>query len=85
MGIGKVGRVGVVGMFMRWAARLRFPYLFALTAVIFVFNLFVPDALPFVDELIMGLVAALLASLRKRNPPEEAKAIEETSKRGKRS
>ena len=69
MGVGKVGKLGLVGMFMRWAARLRFPYLFALTAVIFVFNLFVPDALPLVDELIMGLVAALLASVRKKNPP----------------
>ncbi len=38
MGVGKVGRVGLVGMFMRWATRLRFPYLFALTAVVFVFN-----------------------------------------------
>ena len=84
MGVGKVGRVGLVGMFMRWAARLRFPYLFALTAVVFVFNLFVPDALPLVDEVIMGLVAALLASLRKRKPPEEGDVIEGTSKPVKR-
>ena len=81
MGVGKVGKVGLVGIFMRWAARLRFPYLFALTAVIFVFNLFVPDALPLVDELIMGLVAALLGSLRTRKPPEDAEVIEGTAKR----
>ncbi len=82
MGVGKVGRVGLVGMFMRWATRLRFPYLFALTAVVFVFNQFVPDALPLVDEVIMGLVAALLASLRKRTPPEETDAVAKTKKRG---
>lgn len=65
-----IARGGLVGLIMRWAARLRFPYLFALTAILFVFNLFVPDALPLIDELIMGLVAALLASLRR--PKDEA-------------
>jgi len=63
-------RGGIAGIFMRWASRLRFPYLFLLTSVLFVLNLFIPDALPFADELIMGLVAALLASLRKK--PEKS-------------
>ena len=70
MKVGGVARGGLVGLFMRWASRLRFPYLFVLTAVLFVFNLFMPDALPLIDELIMGLIAALLASLRK--PQEDA-------------
>ena len=70
MKVGGVARGGLVGLFMRWASRLRFPYLFALTAVLFVVNLFMPDALPLIDELIMGLIAALLASLRK--PKDEA-------------
>ena len=38
--------------------------------VLFVLNLFIPDVVPFADEIIMGLVAALLASLRKK-PGEE--------------
>ena len=63
-------RGGIAGIFMRWASRLRFPYLFLLTSVLFVLDLFIPDALPFADELIMGLVAALLASLRKK--PEKS-------------
>ena len=70
MKAGGIAKGGLVGLIMRWAGRLRFPYLFALTAVLFVFNLFMPDALPLIDELIMGLIAALLASLRK--PKDEA-------------
>jgi hypothetical protein len=65
MKTGGIARGGVVGLLMRWASRLRFPYLLALTVVLFVFNLFVPDALPLIDEVIMGLIAALLASLKK--------------------
>jgi len=43
-----------------------------LVTVLFVINLFIPDVVPFADEIIMGLVAVLLASLRKR--PEEGKS-----------
>jgi len=60
---------------LRFAGRLRFPYLFALTAIMFVVNLFVPDALPFADEILMGLLTVLLASIRKRRDPAgESKA-----------
>jgi len=63
---GHLARGGLAGIALRWASRLRFPYLFALTALLFVVNLFVPDAIPLADELVMGLVALLLGSLRKR-------------------
>lgn len=66
MSVGKIARGGLIGVILRWAGGLRFPYLFLLTAALFVINLFVPDALPMADELIMGLLAALLASLKKR-------------------
>jgi hypothetical protein len=71
MAIGKVARGGLVGVFLRWASKLRFPYMFVLTAVLFVLNLFIPDIIPMADEVIMGLVAVLLANLRKK-PEEEA-------------
>lgn len=64
--MGTLMRGGIAGIFIRWASRLRFPYLFLLTTVLFVANLFIPDVLPLVDELIMGLVAMLLASFRKK-------------------
>jgi hypothetical protein len=66
MAIGKLARGGLAGFLLRWASGLRFPYLFLLTALLFVLNLFVPDVVPVVDELIMGLVAMTLASLRKK-------------------
>jgi len=57
---------GAAGFLLRWAAGLRFPYLFALTAILFIVNLFVPDVLPLADEILMGLLALLVGSLRKR-------------------
>jgi hypothetical protein len=47
---------------------LRFPWLLLLTSVLFVINLFVPDALPFVDELLLGLIGLILGRI-KRKPP----------------
>jgi len=70
MAMGKLARGGIAGILLRWASGLRFPYLFLLTALLFIFNLIVPDFVPVVDELIMGLVALTLASLRKK--PQEA-------------
>jgi hypothetical protein len=71
MGISKLARGGIAGILLRWAARLRFPYLFALTAVLFLINVFLADPLPFADELLMGLVAILLGSLRKPGRDED--------------
>jgi hypothetical protein len=49
------------------AARLRFPWLFALTAVLFVTSLAVPDPIPLVDELLLGLLTVLFGAWRRRN------------------
>ena len=65
-----IAKLGFSGMVLRWANGLRFPYLFLLTAALFVANLFIPDVVPFADEMIMGLVAMLLANL-KRQPPAD--------------
>ena len=70
--IGKVARGGMAGIVLRWASKLRFPYLFFLTLALFIANLFIPDVVPFADELIMGLVAALFGSLRKKPDPASA-------------
>ena len=72
MSIGGMARGGLVGILLRWASRLRFPYLFALTAALFALNLVVPDAIPMADELVMGLVALLFGSIRKKSVPETA-------------
>jgi len=54
----------------RFAAKLRFPYLFLLTAGLFLLDLVIPDVIPFADELLLGLGALLLGSLRRRKLDE---------------
>jgi hypothetical protein len=53
---------------MRFAAGLRFPKLLAITAALFVLDLIIPDMIPFADEILLGLLSLLLASLKKRDP-----------------
>ena len=74
-----IAKLGFSGMVLRWANGLRFPYLFLFTAALFVANLFIPDVVPFADELIMGLVAMLLASLKKRKPASGAEDVAENA------
>jgi len=63
-------RAALVGWVLGRLTRLRFPTLFVITAVLFVVTLVVPDALPFADEILLGLGTALLAAWRKRGAPE---------------
>ena len=58
----------IVGGLLRFAARLRFPTLFYLTAGLFLLNLIVPDPIPFADELLLGLLALMFASTRRKAP-----------------
>jgi hypothetical protein len=60
-------RAAVIGWVVARLARLRFPTLFVATALLFVVDLIVPDAIPLVDELLLGLGTALLASWRTRD------------------
>lgn len=57
----------IVVPFMAWARRLRHPTLFKLTAIAFAINLVVPDLIPFIDEILLGLGTLLLASWKDRN------------------
>jgi hypothetical protein len=68
--MGLLGRTTLVGWLLRWAGGLRFRTLTLLTMLLLAVNLAVPDAIPFVDELLMGLAALLLANTRKRREPE---------------
>jgi len=55
----------LIAFLVRYLGRLRFPYLVVITGTLFVVNLFVPDLIPFVDEILLGLVTVLLASRKK--------------------
>ncbi len=50
--------------------RLRHPWLFGLAALAFVVDLFVPDMVPFVDEIVLAAVTAGLAMWRERRPTD---------------
>lgn len=61
-------------------SRLRFPRLLALVVLLFLVDLVLPDFIPFIDEILLGLFAAILACLRERSPPENA-VVEPDSER----
>jgi len=58
--------------------RLRFPTLFALIGLLFLVDLLVPDFIPLVDEIILGLLTVVLGTLREKRreaPPEPAERV----------
>ena len=55
---------------VQFASRLRFPVLFTITLVLWAITLLVPDPIPFLDEIVVGLVTLLLASWKRRRPAE---------------
>ncbi len=58
----------LIALILRYAAGLRFPHLLGLMAGLFLLNLIIPDRLPYVDEILLGLATLLLASLRRPAP-----------------
>lgn len=49
--------------------RLSFPRLFVLAATLWALDMVIPDVIPFIDELLLGMATLLLASFRKRKQP----------------
>ncbi len=56
------------GLIRGFASRLRFPQLFFIAALLFVVDLLIPDLIPFIDEILLGLLTVLLGMLKA--PPE---------------
>lgn len=52
----------LIAPFLRWAGRLRHPALFKLIATLFLINLVVPDIIPFIDEILLGLATLALGN-----------------------
>jgi len=66
-----------VGWMTRWASGLRFPTLLAVIGSLFVLDVLIPDLIPFVDEVLLGLFTVLLAMVRRKRSgsvPEVAEA-----------
>lgn len=56
-----------------FASNLRYPQLFFVLVILFVLDLFIPDLIPFADEILLGLLAVLVGRIRapKDEPPPE--------------
>jgi hypothetical protein len=66
-----------VGWLTRWASGLRFPTLLGVIGSLFVLDLLIPDLIPFVDEVLLGLFTVLLAMVkRKRTRPVSPEAAD---------
>lgn len=52
-------------------ARLRYPQLFVLAAALFLTDLVVPDAIPLLDEVFLGVLTLLVSQWRHRRGEEE--------------
>ena len=61
----------LVKLFQNFTNRLKFRNLFILTVTLFVIDLLVPDFIPMIDEIILALLAALLAGWKKEPAPEQ--------------
>ena len=58
---------------MAFANQLRFKQLFLLILVLFLLDLVIPDMIPMIDEIILGLLTLLLANWKKTNYQNEQK------------
>jgi len=67
----------MIEMFLKNANQLRFRNLFFIVIGLFFLDLLIPDFIPFIDEIILGLLAIILANWKKeRNQDKEGKVIE---------
>lgn len=70
---------------LAFARRLRYPTLFKVAAGLFLLTLVVPDPIPFVDEILLGLGTLLLANWKNRDAPPstviEGEAVDEGRRR----
>lgn len=60
------------GVIERFTSRLRFPQLFFVLAALFVADLIILDPIPFADEVMLGLLTALVGRFRKPRRERDA-------------
>jgi hypothetical protein len=51
---------------MRWLSRMSHPRLFMLAVALFIADTLLPDPIPFVDEILLGIGTLLLANWKRR-------------------
>ena len=62
-----MNQLSLIELLLVYANRLRFKNLFLLILALFLLDLVIPDMVPMIDEIILGLLAILLSSLKKEN------------------
>jgi len=60
-------RAPLIAALLKFAAGLRFKTLFFITGGLFILDLLLPDLIPFVDEIILGLLTLLFGSWKRSN------------------
>ncbi len=67
----------IIEVFLKNANQLKFRNLFFLVTGLFLIDLLVPDFIPFIDEIILGLLTIILANWKKeRTQDDEGTLIE---------
>jgi Family of unknown function (DUF6116) len=66
----------LIAPLLRWFGRLSYPRLFLLAAALFIGDTLIPDVIPFVDEILLGLGTLLLANFKQRNAKAGDDAID---------
>lgn len=66
-------RLSPFAFFQAALARLRYPQLFVLAASLFLADLLIPDAIPFLDEILLGILTLLVSQWPKRRGGEVAR------------
>jgi len=61
----------LITIFVAFANGLRFKELFLLILALFLLDLVIPDMIPMIDEIILGLLTILLASWKNENHRDE--------------
>ena len=66
----------------RFASDLRFPQLFFLLLILFLVDLVIPDPIPFIDEIILGVLAVLFGMWKDRTKSIEEPQVKDVTPRG---
>jgi hypothetical protein len=69
--------IPIVNLVLAFANQLKFKNLFLLILGLFIVDLLIPDMIPFIDEIILGLLAIILANWKKeKNQDKQGTLIE---------
>jgi hypothetical protein len=58
--------IGIKTRLISYLESLRFPWLLLTTFCLFIVNVFIPDVVPFIDEILLALIAVVLSRLKRK-------------------